>query len=140
MKLWVYFADFLIVIYLFLTYAGLFGFTKMTLNDGSMIPTYKEGDIVYSLHSDYEELQENDIILYKVEKTTLCRRIHGFEDNGIITKGDAIPTEDSFMADYETYIGKVVFHIPHGKLYRSITDAIWYKLLVGCMIVLTFII
>lgn len=97
-------------------YANLFGYTFFEVATGSMSPTINVGDVV--IVKVAEEVQENDIIVYKENENFITHRLIRKEDGKIITKGDANNSEDKAIEE-NNVLGKVVKIIPQIGIWRK---------------------
>jgi len=90
--------------------ANFFGYTILQVSTGSMRDTLQEKDIIIVKilnKTQIENLNENDIILYKQDNALIVHRIVRIENSTIITKGDANNTEDKPIQK-DIVIGKMV--------------------------------
>ena len=94
-----------------------------SITSGSMWPALKQGDLILIKGvSSKEEIQIDDIIVYRNPKGFTIHRVIKLNENTLITKGDANNVEDA-PVKYEEVIGKTVtlnnkpFRIPFiGKI------------------------
>lgn len=99
----------------------LFGFEVYTVLSGSMEPAYQTGAIIYVKDVTLDELEEGDVITFKLgSETTATHRIVELvsdEENSEIvryrTKGDANDMIDASLVDGDDVIGSPVFTIPY---------------------------
>lgn len=140
LKLYVYLVDIIVLVIIIISHMNIFGYTKKVIEDGTMLPTYNVGDLVYSYNKPYNELCLGDVVLFKVHDVVLCRRLIDYIDNSFIIKADAVPTEDTLVVDSENYIGVIKYCIPRGKVLLSLIDSIGFKMLVAILVILTFVI
>ena len=92
----------------------------------SMEPTIKEGALIFSRHTPYDELDVGDIIVFKrrllvastngtAEATakyldnTITHRIVSIEEDGIHTRGDNNQADDQYPVTVDGYVAKVVW-------------------------------
>ena len=98
-------------------YANIFGYSIFSTETGSMAPTMKKGDIV--IVKIGEQVQEQDIITYKQEKSFITHRIIKKEGNSIIAKGDNNNTQDEPIQE-DAVIGKVVHIINNVEVWKKV--------------------
>ena len=98
-------------------YANIFGYTIFSTETGSMAPTMKKGDIV--IVKIGEQVQEQDIITYKQEKSFITHRIIKKEGNSIIAKGDNNNTQDEPIQE-DAVVGKVVHIINNVEVWKKV--------------------
>ena len=92
----------------------------------SMEPTIKEGALIFSRHTPYDELEVGDIIVFKrrllvastngtAEATakyldnTITHRIVSIETDGIHTRGDNNQADDQYPVTVDGLVAKVVW-------------------------------
>lgn len=97
---------------------SLFGRMPLTVESGSMEPTFKKGDLIIVKDIDnFNDLKVDDVISFwtneikEGEKVINTHRIVGVDkdSNGntyYITKGDNNPTEDTYKVFVKDFIGK----------------------------------
>lgn len=98
----------------------LFGLTPYTVITGSMEPQYPVGSIIYIKKVSPGELKVNDSITYVVNGSIVVTHriveIIPDEDNPTVvryrTKGDANNDADGTPVDFNSILGKPIFHIP----------------------------
>ena len=98
-------------------YANIFGYTFFEVATGSMADTINIGDVVIVKIND--KIQENDIIVYKEEKSFITHRVIEINDESIITRGDANNSEDKPIQTNQI-LGKVIYNIPQLGTWRRI--------------------
>ena len=74
-------------------YVNIFGYTFFEVATGSMSGSIEVGDVV--LVKITNEVQENDIIVFKENNSFITHRVVKKDGDIITTKGDANNTEDS---------------------------------------------
>lgn len=117
-------------------YANIFGYSIFSTETGSMAPTMKKGDIV--IVKIGEQVQEQDIITYKQEKSFITHRIIKKEGNSIIAKGDNNNTQDEPIQE-DAVVGKVVHIINNVEVWKKVFSDI--KVIIPvCITVVLFII
>lgn len=120
---------------------NILGFRQYIVMTGSMEPNYNIGDLIIIKEEKKENIKENDVITYALEreKDTITHRIIEIvEKNGKTmykTKGDNNNSEDSTLVEYEQIQGVVLFKID--KLGTIITKILS---LTGITIIVTLII
>lgn len=95
------------------------GYKIMTVLTGSMRPDIQPGDLILSKAVNTDEMQEGDIITYRVSDDTLVthRIIEILENNGKAaykTKGDANNVDDQNMVSPQDIEGRLALRIPKG--------------------------
>ena len=98
-------------------YANIWGYTGFEVITGSMSGTIEVGDVVIVKLTN--EIQENDIIVYKEENSFITHRIIKIDNNSITTKGDANNSEDKQITK-EQVIGKVIKIIPKISIWKKV--------------------
>lgn len=97
----------------------LFGVQVYTVLSGSMEPEYKVGSLIYVVDVDIDELEEKDVITFKLtDNVVATHRIEkiDYEENGdriFTTKGDANDYVDENLVSSDSVIGTPVFTIPY---------------------------
>lgn len=84
-----------------------------------MEPEIPVGSAIYVKGEEPEDIQENDIIVFRRNESVITHRVreNHHEEKEFITKGDANLGEDMMPVTYYSLIGKVEFHVPFlGKL------------------------
>ena len=91
------------------TISNLFGYSMSYVPTKSMEPTISSESTILIKKSNYEDVKEKDIIVFKNEKNKIVsRRIVEIEDDKYITKGDNnIALDDDMIANNKVY-GKVI--------------------------------
>ncbi|WP_444459099.1 signal peptidase I [Ruminococcus bicirculans (ex Wegman et al. 2014)] len=109
----------------------IIGFKPYVIKSGSMVPTFKIGDVAYTKKVAFSSLKDGDIIGFRLDdNTTVTHRVKEKHDAYIITKGDANKTEDAKYV-YEDYlIGKVYFHVPYVGHFTSALNKTSAKVIV----------
>lgn len=98
-------------------YPNIFGYTFFEVATGSMADTIQIGDIVIVKLTN--EVNENDIIVFKENENFITHRLISKNENEIITKGDANNSEDKPIKE-EQIIGKVEKIIPKVGMWKEI--------------------
>lgn len=106
-----------IVVMLPLTVPKLFGIHIYGVLTGSMTPAYPVGSVVYIQPCEPEEVQEGDVITFRMGTNTDYVMTHRVveidsEMSTFTTKGDANDAADSEPVRWERLIGKAVFCVP----------------------------
>lgn len=79
-----------------------------SITSGSMWPTLKKGDLVLIKGiEDKNNIELNDIVVYRNEKGFTIHRVVKLNENTLITKGDANNVNDSSV-EYNQIIGKIL--------------------------------
>lgn len=98
-------------------YVNIFGYTFFEVATGSMSGSIEVGDVV--LVKITNEVQENDIIVFKENNSFITHRIVKKDGNIITTKGDANNTEDSPIT-IDKVLGKVTGVIENVGIIRKV--------------------
>lgn len=82
------------------------------IQSGSMRPTFSEGDIIFWVETDADELKVGDIIIYEHGGKKIAHRINDVKhnDNEILfeTKGDYYSSPDDYLVSEDDLEGKVI--------------------------------
>ena len=97
--------------------ANIFGYSAFEVATGSMSGTIEIGDMVIVKITD--EIQQNDIIVYKQEDNFITHRVIEINENTIITKGDA-NTSNDLPIEKSQIFGKVVKVIPNVGIWKKV--------------------
>lgn len=77
----------------------------------SMLPSLKNGDLVYIEHKDFLRVKPKDIVLFKAKyngtSMVVCHRVVSRNYIFLYTKGDNNLTGDSFAVTREEFLGKI---------------------------------
>lgn len=98
-------------------YANLFGYTFFEVATGSMSPTIEIGDVVIVKLT--KEVEENDIIVYKENKSIITHRLIEKDEQQLITRGDANNSEDKPITE-NMVLGEVIKIVPHLGNWRKV--------------------
>lgn len=93
----------------------LFGDETLAVLSGSMEPNIHVGSLVIVHDVDFDDLEVNDVITYKLnEDTMVTHRIIEIDEEKqeIITKGDANNVADGSPVTANNIVGKVKYTIP----------------------------
>ena len=96
-----------------------FKYGALVIGSGSMTGTINKGDmIIYeSIEVEKENVEINDIIVFKYEGVRVIHRVIDKKDSGsgmrYYTKGDANPNEDTGYRTDLDIIGKVKMRLPY---------------------------
>lgn len=96
-------------------YLKIFNHTYSVVGSGSMEPTIMTGEFIIIKYVSYEsvvesvESGETPIIAFRTDKNIVHRAIESTSE-GLITKGDANPSNDVGFVTDENFIGVVVAH------------------------------
>ena len=99
-------------------YYNFFGFTFFKVATGSMSGSIETGDIVIAKLGN-QNININDIIVYKQDDYFITHRIIEIEQDNITTKGDANNTEDKPIRK-EKIIGKVIKVIHNVSIWENV--------------------
>lgn len=104
-----------LLLILFLLIPTIIGIKPYVVLSGSMEPIIKTGSIVYiNTYKKAEDVQENDIISFKIDNGQVVHRVISInDDETFTTKGDANNTVDSNSVSFNDYIGETMFSIPY---------------------------
>lgn len=109
----------------------IIGFKPYVIKSGSMVPTFKIGDVAYTKKVAFSSLKDGDIIGFRLDdNTTVTHRVKEKHDSYIITKGDANKTEDAKYVYEDDLIGKVYFHVPYVGHFTSALNKTSAKVIV----------
>lgn len=92
------------------------GMKSLAVLSGSMEPKIPVGSIVYVEDVDPNTLQVGDVITYSIGKSTMVtHRVEeiDFENQSIITKGDANEVQDANPVAFTQVVGKMKAHVPY---------------------------
>lgn len=98
-------------------YVNIFGYTFFEVATGSMSGSIEVGDVV--LVKITNEVQENDIIVFKKNNSFITHRVVKKDGDIITTKGDANNTEDSPIT-IDKVLGKVTGVIENVGIIRKV--------------------
>lgn len=98
-------------------YANIFGYTIFQVATGSMSGTIEVRDIV--LVKITQDVEENDIIVFKQDKNIITHRLIEKKENELITKGDANNAEDKPI-QINDVIGEVIKIIPNVAVWEKV--------------------
>jgi len=93
----------------------LFGMAVTTVASGSMEPGIRTGDAVAAMAVSPDELRPEQVILFEdpaVPERLRLHRIVSMDSEGIVTKGDANPTEDPMTVDSAAVVGVGFIRVP----------------------------
>lgn len=99
-------------------YYNFFGYTFFKVATGSMSGSIEIGDIVIAKLGN-QNINVNDVIVYKQDDYIITHRIIEMEEENITTKGDANNTEDKPITK-ENVIGKVIKVIHNVSIWESV--------------------
>jgi len=102
---------------IFLVLPGLFQIHPMSVQSGSMEPSYPVGSIIYVRKADESQLNEGKVVTFHLpeEQTFVTHRIVRVDkqERLIYTKGDANELEDSLATSFSDVIGSPLVCIPY---------------------------
>ena len=99
------------IVFIALVILMLVGYKPVTIQSGSMNPTFDVGSLCF-IHAE-DDYRLNDIVTFSADDVYITHRIacdNG--DNTYITKGDGNDVVDSATLEKENIKGKVMFSIP----------------------------
>ena len=99
------------------SYASYLGYGLFEVESGSMEPTIKVKDMVIVKKTN--EIKENDIITYEIDKNFITHRVVKVDKNKVITKGDSNNHEDKTIPK-KSVVGKVVKICPKFGIWKKI--------------------
>ena len=99
------------------SYADMFGYTFFEVATGSMSHTIEIGDVV--IVKITPEVKENDIIVYKDDKSFITHRLIEINGDELTTKGDANNSEDKHITSNQV-LGQVIYIIPKVGIWRKV--------------------
>ncbi len=108
----------LLVLIVYLT-SGLFKYSAISIGSGSMEPNLNIGDVVIyeAISSDYDNLTEDDILVYKKDGIVIVHRVNEIINNSdniqFITKGDNNDDPDEWIVEEKDIIGKVILKVKY---------------------------
>ena len=127
--------------------ANLFGFTPLTVQSDSMVPTFSAGDMIIIKKCNTAELQEGDIITFHTiiqnQYVLNTHRIASIANNGSVrsytTKGDNNLIEDSHIIADGDIVGKYVTKIGgFGKVIDFLSSSMGFLLCIVLPMLLFF--
>ncbi len=119
----------------------LFGVEVRAIVSGSMAPNYNVGDMVYSVPTEFAEIEEGDVISYVLneELTVVTHRVVeiDYENRQFYTQGDANNTRDGAPVSYENVLGVVRLSVPYvGRVVMLLEDPTYRILAITAVAVL----
>lgn len=93
----------------------LMGYQEMAVLSGSMEPNIHVGAIVYVKETSFDDIEEEDVITYRLSGGTyVTHRVVEIDEEAqtVITKGDANEDVDSSPVAAEQIAGKAAFNVP----------------------------
>lgn len=94
-----------------ITLPGFFGYQVEVVTSGSMEPGICAGAVIYVKRADFESIDVNDVITYRLKdgKTKVTHRVleKNTDRKSFITKGDANDEKDTGEVEYARVEGKV---------------------------------
>lgn len=88
--------------------AYIFGYKPVYILTGSMEPTLREKGVCIVKQTTYDEVDVDDILMYKVDEKTITHRVIEKTEEGIRTKGDNNDVDDAYLLHEENVKAKVV--------------------------------
>ena len=103
-----------IAVFLPLTIPRFMGYEIYEVVSGSMEPEIPVGSILYVEATPPEEIEPGDVIAFMKDGSVVTHRVEEirYVEGEFITKGDANIEEDMIPVEYQSLIGKSVFHVP----------------------------
>lgn len=98
-------------------YSSFMGYSIFEVVTGSMSGTIEINDYIIVKNDD--DLKLKDIITFRDDNALVTHRIIELRQNSIVTKGDANNSEDIEIT-YDDVIGKVVYVIPGGAVWKRV--------------------
>lgn len=127
----------LILIYLVIFIPVLFGYNPLVVISNSMNPTLKVGGLLYYHKANMDELNINDILVYKSGDHIISHRIVDITEDGFITKGDANRVVDYNEIKYNQVLGRGTnWCIPYLGYYADFIYTHKYLLVFGIGLIL----
>lgn len=97
----------------------LLGFRPLVVRSGSMAPAYHAGDVVLTDRVQVDDLELGDVVTldhYVPIGESLTHRVQSIDRTGstvqVTTRGDANETAETWSADAEQLVGRVVASVP----------------------------
>ena len=132
-----------LIIVLGCIFLGLYviGIVPYVVLSGSMEPTIETGSLCFiNKHADFDDVQEKDIIAFKLKDGTLVtHRAVSISYEGIQTKGDNNKNLDGGIVTEKSFVGKNIFWIPKIGYAVVACQSTKGKIIVLTCIVLLFI-
>ena len=128
--------------------SNVFGFTPLTVESGSMSPTFDEGDLIIIKTCDTSTLKEGDIITFHTiisgEIVLNTHRIESITETGGIriysTKGDNNELADSRQIQDSDIVGKYVCRLKNmGKVMNFLSSSVGFLVVIILPMFLFFI-
>lgn len=116
----------------------LMGAVPLTVLSGSMMPTYRPGDLVIVRPTPVENLEVGDVITFQAvsgESALITHRLMAITTNdgeivSLVTQGDANPTSDRYILPGQV-MGRVVYSVPFVGQLRSPRNALILSGVIG---------
>ena len=91
------------------------GLRPLTVMSGSMEPEIKTGSVavISKKITDFKDIGKGDVITFDIGDSLVTHRVAEITEGGIITKGDANNSEDSWIVTDANYYGKELFSVPY---------------------------
>ena len=101
-------------------YSNIFGYTVFQVSTGSMSGTIEVEDIIIvKILNNEDNLEVNDIVVFKQDQNIITHRLVEIGENELITKGDANNAKDKPI-QREDVIGKVIKIIPNVATWKKV--------------------
>lgn len=90
------------------------GIRPLTVMSGSMEPGIKTGSVavISKKITDFKDIGKGDVITFEIGNSLVTHRVVEITEDGIITKGDANNSEDSWIVTEDIFYGKQLFSVP----------------------------
>ena len=90
------------------------GRLRLGVTGWSMLPSIWPGDTLELESGNGSIVSEGDIVLFRRDRRLFAHRVMGTSENGIVTRGDAMPYGDAPVTESEV-LGRVVAIVRDGK-------------------------
>ncbi len=116
----------------------IMGYQTFNVISGSMTPEIPVGSLILVEDIECRDLKQGDIIAFYSDEIVVAHRVvenNSFEGK-ISTKGDANPTEDFKIVEYDDVIGIVSHHYPFVGTIGAYLSSVSGKLLIVELLVI----
>lgn len=114
---------------------SIFGVSVSYVPTGSMEPKIKKGDYVLFVRASFKDVDEGDIVVYRGDDRFIIHEIIQKNEDTLITKGLANPTEDDPITK-DKVCGKYVMTLP---FLNALSGGINQNIIFGILISIFFI-
>jgi signal peptidase len=90
------------------------GYRVYAVRTGSMSPTYPTGSLVVAAPARGDVPQVGDVVTFRTQGGLVTHRVHGVDDAGVQTKGDANRTPDPWVLPPRNIVGQVMAGVADG--------------------------